>query len=94
MPASIRVVTSSRMCGLVSANRPMPWPRTRVYSLVVYWPMPYLRNTSFSALAMSAAVTPSRTVAMPASIASRHSAWAPFCSDVGSPTTRVRQICA
>ena len=52
----------------------MPWPRTRVYSLVTYSPRPYLRNTSFSALAMSAAVTPSRTAAMPASIASRYSA--------------------
>ena len=72
----------------------MPWPRTRVNSLVVYLPMPYLRNTSFSALAMSAAVTPSRTVAIPASIDSRHSACAPFCSGVGSPITSVRQICA
>ncbi len=27
---AIGVVTFSRMCGLVSTNRPSPWPRTRV----------------------------------------------------------------
>jgi hypothetical protein len=39
--------------------------------LVVYSPRPYLRKTSFSARATSAAVAPGRTAAMPALRASR-----------------------
>src|SRR5579859_6284719 len=61
MPGSSTVSTSSRMCGLESANRPMPWPRTRVHWLVVYSPSPCLRKTSFSALATSAARATGRT---------------------------------
>ena len=48
----------------------------------------------YTNLVRPAAVTPSRTTAMPASIDSSQSACAFLCSALASPTTSVRQICA